>query len=192
LVGGWLLAAGWGTWRLAAYSLAPGKQGAAPMNWPADAMLARDPVDFTIVVGLHPECPCSAATIEELDSIVAQSGGRLRVHALFVDLPGLPEPVDHSELWQRAQRIAGIELHKDPAGAEARRFGVRTSGETRLYRADGRLQFKGGITAARGHVGDNPGETAIVDLISQRLSAPTPIQTPVFGCALWSESTAQP
>jgi hypothetical protein len=139
-----------------------------------------------VVVALHPECPCSEATLEELDSIMAQSAGQLHARALFVQLPDLP-PVENSELWQRASRIAGVHLEKDPAGKEARRFGARTSGETQLYGPDGRLLFHGGITVARGHVGDNPGQTSIVNLVSQRLQADSPITTPVFGCALWND-----
>jgi hypothetical protein len=192
VVCGWLVAVGWGMWRLADYSLAPGAQGAAPIDWPADTALTRDSAKFTAVVALHPECPCSKATVEELDSIVAQTAGRLRVHALFVDLPGLPGPVEKSDLWQRASRIRGIDVRRDPAGAETRRFGARTSGETRLYSADGHLRFSGGITAARGHVGDNPGQAAIVSLIAHQTSAATPIRTPVFGCALWDEPAGKP
>jgi hypothetical protein len=192
LVGTWLVAAGWGMWRLGGYSLTPGAQGAAPADWPATATLARAPDRCTVVVALHPECPCSQATVEELDAIVAKAGNRLRVHALFVDVPGLPVPAERSELWARASRIAGAHVRKDSAGAEARRFGTHTSGETRLYGPDGRLRFRGGITVSRGHVGDNPGATAIVNFVLHPASTPAPVVTPVFGCALWDKSTAKP
>ena len=188
LLGSWLGAAGWGMWQLAAYSAAPGADGAASPDWPTGSALARDGTRFTVVVALHPECPCSKATVEELDSIVAQSADRLRVHALFVALAGLPDPVEKSELWQRARRIPGVELRKDPAGADARRFGARTSGETRLYDPAGRLVFRGGITLARGHVGDNPGQAAVLNLLARKTTATTPVTTPVFGCALWNDT----
>lgn len=192
LAAGWLAAAGWGMWRLAAYSAAPGAGSAAPADWPAETTLARDGAHFTAVVALHPECPCSKATVEQLDEIVAQSAGRLRVHALFVALPGLPEPVENSELWQRAQRIRGVELHQDSAGADAQRFGARTSGETQLYDPAGRLVFRGGVTLARGHAGDNPGQAAILNLLAGKITAPKPITMPVFGCALWSDVPPKP
>jgi hypothetical protein len=51
-----------------------------------------------------------------------------------------------------------------------------------LYDTAGRLLFSGGITAARGHSGDNAGREAIVALLA---GAPTDrTQTPVFGCKL--------
>jgi hypothetical protein len=192
LVGAWLVAAGWGMWRLAGYSLTPGAQGTAPEIWPATATLARESDRWTVVVALHPECPCSQATVEELDAIVAKTGKRLRVHALFVELPGLPQPAERSELWARASRIPGVDVRKDPAGAEARRFGSQTSGETRLYDGDGHLRFRGGITVSRGHVGDNPGAAAIVNFALHPASTSAPVVTPVFGCALWDRSTANP
>lgn len=183
---GWLTLTGFGGWQLSAYSFTPGPQGVAPVLWPAAAVNAREPGAFTVVVALHPECPCSQATLEELDSIVAQSGGRLHPLVLLVELPGLP-PAEDSALWQRARRIADVRLVKDRDGAEARRFGARTSGETRLYGPDGRLLFHGGITAARGHVGDNPGQAAIAGLLLHPGTTEPPRSSPVFGCALWDD-----
>jgi hypothetical protein len=189
LIGAWVVAAGAGLWRLAAYSFSPGPQGLAPADWPAQTALAREPGHFTAIIALHPECPCSKATVEELDAVMAQTGGQLRVQALFVEVPGLPGPIEQSELWQRASRIPGVELHQDAGGREARRFGAETSGETRLYGPDGRLRFHGGITAARGHAGDNPGETAMVNLITQKIFTGAPVATPVFGCELFDQPT---
>lgn len=187
-VGVWLAASGWGTWRLAAYSLAPGEQGVAPQHWPANSAILQKTAGFTVVTALHPECPCSEATVEELDSIIAQAGGRLQAVLLFVDLPGLP-PAETSTLWQRASRIPGARLIKDGGGAEALRFGTRSSGETRLYSPTGDLLFHGGITAARGHAGDNPGQAAIMGALASSSPLKTPISTPVFGCALWNDSS---
>jgi hypothetical protein len=187
LVFGWLAASGWGMWRLAAYSLASGPAGSPPPQWPVASAIARNGPGFTAVLALHPECSCSEATLEELDHILARSDGRLRAKLLFVELPDLL-PVAESALWRRAQKIAGVDLVKDTGGVEARRFGTRTSGETRLYAPDGTLWFHGGITAARGHAGDNPGQDAIIQLVHQQTAPAQPITTPVFGCALWNDA----
>jgi hypothetical protein len=187
LICGWLAASGWGMWRLAAYSLASGAQDTPSAQWPAGSATERNSGGFTIVIALHPECPCSEATVEELDRIIAHGAGRLQARLLFVELPGLP-PAEESKLWRRADRIAGVRLIKDAGGAEARRFSTRTSGDTRLYGPDGILLFHGGITAARGHVGDNPGQAAITALLKPGARLKTPILTPVFGCALWNDT----
>lgn len=129
--------------------------------------------------------------MEELDSIIAHEAGRLQAQLLFVELTGLP-PVQDSKLWQRASRIAGVRLTRDVDGAEARRFGTRTSGETRLYGPAGDLLFHGGITASRGHAGDNPGQAAILAMLVSGSQFNTPIATPVFGCALWNDTPTNP
>jgi hypothetical protein len=51
-----------------------------------------------------------------------------------------------------------------------------------LYAPTGKLLFSGGITASRGHEGDNVGRSAIVSFI---LNGHAPVNhTPVFGCSL--------
>jgi hypothetical protein len=53
-------------------------------------------------------------------------------------------------------------------GHEACLFGAATWGQTMVYGRDGRLLFSGGITAARGHYGDNAGTQAIAALLERR------------------------
>ena len=188
-IAGWLTAVAGGMWKLCAYSFAPGAQAPAPASRPADFAPAPTPGTFTAVLALHPECDCSDATLQELDSIMNQSAGKLSVQLLFVQLPGLP-PVEKSSLWQRAQRIPGIQLLRDPLGTRARQLGAQTSGEMSLYGPEGRLRFQGGITLARGHVGENPGASAVLSVLGQPDPAAAPLTTPVFGCALWDQCAA--
>ena len=56
---------------------------------------------------------------------------------------------------------------RDDDGAEARRFGAETSGQTLLYDEHGALLFSGGITGARGHAGDNAGRASLVALLNR-------------------------
>ena len=73
---------------------------------------------------------------------------------------------------------------RDDGGAEARAFGVETSGQTLLYDAAGKLRFNGGITGSRGHAGDNAGRKALVALIGE--TAPDRNGASVFGCPLFA------
>jgi hypothetical protein len=75
-----------------------------------------------------------------------------------------------------------VTIHFDQGGREAGLFGAATSGQTDLYDAHGTLKFSGGITAARGHAGDNAGRDALAAWISTG-TAHRP-GAPVFGCAL--------
>ena len=180
----WLLVTGFGLWTLTALSFVPGVSGDPNLTWPEASGLRRNVGGFTLVVVLHPECPCSQATLEEFDSIVAQCPDRLSVQVICMPYDNLAEPVECSRNWGRAQRISGVTIVKDLHGAEVRRFAAETSGETRLYGPEGELLFHGGITASRGHVGDNPGQIAILDFVRHGAHARAPVSAPVFGCFL--------
>lgn len=180
----WLPVACWGVWAFAAREFVPSASGDPRGEWPADTALHRPSRGFTLVVALHPECPCSLATVGELATIMEHCRGQLQTRVLCVAYPDLPEPVEDSQLWQRAAHIDGVSLSRDTDGVESRRFSALTSGEVRLYSPEGKLLFHGGITSGRGHAGANPGETAVLDFVLNRASARTPGSTPVFGCAL--------
>jgi hypothetical protein len=70
----------------------------------------------------------------------------------------------------------------DEGGIEARRFHAQTSGQTMLFDSAGHLLFSGGITGARGHAGDNVGQSAVVSLLKGGIA--TQHRTLVFGCSL--------
>jgi hypothetical protein len=83
-----------------------------------------------------------------------------------------------------------VKVVVDPEGLEAGRFGAETSGHTLLYGTDGRLLFSGGLTASRGHAGENVGESAIIALVNHQ--TPLRSQTLVFGCALTQRAETKP
>jgi hypothetical protein len=114
---------------------------------------------FRLLVFLHPQCPCSRATIEELDRIVARTGARAAVRVWVLADPDRPEAWTKSGSWWAACAIPGVEVIADVRGEVARAFGATTSGTTLCYAPDGKRLFAGGITGARGHAGDNAGRT---------------------------------
>lgn len=184
----WLLAVGVGIAALGAYSNAVGRTGEPPQHWPADAGLGRVADRPTLVLVAHPRCPCTRATLGELERLLAQNRRSLQIQILFVVPSGMPADWADTDLWRTARQLPGVEVHRDPDGAKSRRFGALTSGHVVLYDRDGRLQFRGGITAARGHAGDNAGRAAILALLAGEPSVP-PTRTPVFGCPLFAAST---
>jgi hypothetical protein len=189
LAGLWLLLVAGAMTLLAAYSNKPGTAGVAPTRWPSDSQIVRDPGRPTLLVLAHPQCPCTNATLGELELLIAQTQGKVNVHVVFVRPPGLPEELVKGDLWRKASAIPGVTIEVDNGNVEARRFHVETSGETLLYGPDGRLLFAGGITLSRGHSGDNPGRTAITALINRGSADQT--TTPVFGCSLFAENCLQ-
>jgi hypothetical protein len=121
---------------------------------------------------------------------MAHSQGRLRAYVLFVKLDGFADDWEKTDLWQSAAAIPGVTVVKDSDGIEARLFNAVTSGQTVRYNARGRLIFSGGITASRGHFGDNIGQGAIVALVNAEV--PDQAVTPVFGCPLFNPQSECP
>jgi hypothetical protein len=114
---------------------------------------------------------------------------RLDARVLFWTPREAPAEWNAGDLWTSAARIPGVTVLRDPEGAEASRFAVATSGAVVLYDPAGRLLFRGGITAARGHEGDSFGQERIASLLTT--GAADRADAPVFGCALEDEPSAR-
>jgi hypothetical protein len=156
------------------------------LSWPLDAHVAREPNVANLILLAHPKCACTAATLEELDRMLAATARSPKVHVLFYRPAGVPSDWEGTSLWERASAIPGVDVLADVAGSEAKRFGAHTSGQVLLYDASGHLLFSGGITGARGHEGENPGQQAVLDWINGRPGALA--TAPVYGCHLFSET----
>jgi hypothetical protein len=177
----WTVGVGAGLKTLWTYENAPGPRAAAPARWPAATRLDRPGGRPTLIVALHPQCPCSRATVAELARLVAHAAAPADIHALVVAAPGFDEALVHSDLWRAAAAIPGVRVRRDD-GTEARRFGARVSGQVFAYDAAGALGFSGGLTGSRGHEGDNAGRTAIEAMLAGRPHAASAF---VFGCLLF-------
>src|SRR6185503_18375466 len=121
------VAAGFGV--LLQYSSSPGVAGEAPERWPSASALARDGERFTLLVFAHPRCPCTAATVEQIDRLLARVRERVRVEVLFCLPPDQAVAWAHTDLWEKAAAIPGVVVRVDPDGREAARFGALTSGQ---------------------------------------------------------------
>lgn len=182
----WLLTIGGGLALLWAYAGTPGPAATAQPIWPAGANFVRDTSGPALVLFLHPQCPCSRATLSELARLLVSPSRPAAVYALVYRPADEEEGWERTDLWHTAASIKGVHVMTDVGGAHARAFGARVSGQTLLYSASGTLLFSGGITDARGHEGDNAGRAAISAILAGERRGP--IQTPVFGCYLYAES----
>lgn len=184
-VAAWLFASGTAFYLAQDYAATPGRAGDAPASWPAGGGLPRAADRPTLLMFLHPRCPCSRASVDELEVLLSHCRGRLEAVVVFQDAAG---DAASSALWHRAASLPGATVVSD-RGAERRLFGGHTSGETLLFAADGWLLFRGGITGGRGHRGDNPGRDAIEALVLDPdfLRGVHSHQGPVYGCPLAAE-----
>lgn len=184
----WLITALAGFDVLLNYQTTSGAIGALPQKMPAGAGFALDGVRDTLVMFVHPRCPCTRASIEELNRLMARSRGQVAARVLFVKPPGFDEEWTHSDLWRNVTAIPGVTAQEDPDGAQAHLFGAETSGYVILFNPHGQLLFNGGITGGRGHEGDNAGESAIASILAGEKADVR--ETPVYGCSLFGQCTA--
>ncbi len=73
------------------------------------------------------------------------------------------------------ESIPNSTLLPDVDGVWLKTFNVKTSGHVLLYHPNGNLLFSGGITASRGHEGDNSGKEFISNVVkeeTERCSGP--------------------
>ena len=113
---------------------------------------------------------------------MAESQKRVSANIVFTIPNGVPTGWEEGDLWNSATSLPGLRVIRDQGGGEARLFEVAGSGHVLLYSPSGKLLFSGGITASRGHEGENLGRFAIVSFI---LKGRAPVNhTPVFGCSL--------
>jgi hypothetical protein len=133
----------------------------------------------------HPHCPCTRASIGELNRLLTLCSGPLEAQVLFIQPKGMAPDWTETSLRKSAAAIPGIKVQLDPDGEEAQRFGAESSGYLVLYSAEGKLLFSGGITAARGHAGDNAGENTVVDLLNGQSTELK--HTAVYGCSLHNQ-----
>ncbi|GMU05168.1 RedB protein [Corallococcus caeni] len=177
----WLGGIGTGVVALARYSVTPGATPVTAATWPEETRLSRQAGRPVLVMLAHPKCTCTRASLAELAEVMAHAGGRAEAYVLFLRPEGLEDGWEQGDLWRTAASIPGVTVLSDPDGLEAKRFGATTSGHVVLYGADGRLRFSGGITVARGHVGDSPGREALERVLREDGEGGG---TPVYGCAL--------
>ena len=180
----WVVAVSGGMLALLRYKSSPGLPAVAPRAWPAGSALARTAGLPTLIMMSHPRCPCTRASLSELNSLMSQFRGRLTAYILFIKPAGVPTDWTNTDLWLSAKRIPAVHTFIDEAGREAGRFDALTSGTVLLYDSEGRLEFSGGITGARGHIGDNLGLRRVMSLLRGDEADRT--DSPVFGCPLHS------
>jgi hypothetical protein len=126
-----------------------------------------------------------------MQRLMVDCSEQFALHIFFVRPLEADDDWENTDVCRAAAQIPTVHVHCDVAGVEARRFRAMTSGEALLYASDGRLLFHGGLTASRGHEGDNAGRSALSSLI--KTGHANLHETPVFGCSLVDRSnTSRP
>jgi hypothetical protein len=182
LVIGWIASALIGIWAMLDYAMTPAATQTAQCVWPAPSRLPLDPLRPTLLMFIHPRCPCSRASLAELEIVAAKCKGRVAARIVFVRPEGGGDDWQKTGLLRAARRVSGAVVAWDANGVEASRFRATTSGEAFLYSPGGELLFQGGLTASRGHQGDNTGRSAVIALVDGKNTDCR--RGPTYGCPL--------
>ena len=178
-----------GLFMSADYQWRPAASGQIPTAWPQAAKLVTPAKQPVLLMFLHPYCPCSRASLTELTKLISAEPGKALVRILIFDSPEFKQPANESDLWRQALTIPHAMVDRDLDGVLSRQFGAHASGTVILYDGTGQLQYSGGITAGRGHSGDNPGLQAITAALHGQ-----PVirrDYPVYGCPISGLSADQ-
>lgn len=176
----WLFAMAAGMVGLADYSTRAGVETTPPAVAPPAARGSSG--KYQLLMFAHPRCPCTAASLAELSRVLARCGDRVDAQIWFYRPADQSDEWTRTALWRTAAAIPGVKTAVDIDGELADQFDARTSGSIALYDAGGTLRYHGGITASRGHEGDNLGKSALLgEILGTRSHVGG---CPVFGCVL--------
>jgi len=179
----WLVAVLGGMTALTRYASTPGKPPEPLSRLPADSPLRPAPGRALLIMLAHPRCPCTRASLAELEQVLTRASRPVDTYVLFLRPETTEGTWEQGELWRRAASIPGVTVRTDAAGVAARSLGATTSGHVLLVDAQGHLRFSGGITRSRGHEGDNAGRATLEALLHGH-QAPMQDRPPVYGCTL--------
>jgi hypothetical protein len=185
----WLAAVCAGTVGMVVHQTTPGDSGETPERWPETSSLPARDGEPSLLMFVHPHCPCSRASLRELSRLMTRLRGLVRPVVVMIRPDGEPGNWERTDLWDIAEQVVDARVVVDADGSEASRFGAATSGHVVVYDRDGVLRFSGGITAGRSHGGDSAGRREILAWFETAQSATSAAKATVFGCGLFSQST---
>ncbi len=178
----WIVVIAFGYKILINYEFKPTSALESIQEFPQESQFTLDPKLATLFIFIHPHCPCSRASIEELSKLLAGFQNKLKVIAIFTKPKGVNASWIKTDLWHKVKSLPNVEMFIDYENHEAKIFKANSSGEVFLFKPNGNLVFHGGITSSRGHEGDNKGRSTISHYLSTGEIKDK--QTFTFGCIL--------
>jgi hypothetical protein len=183
----WATVVAGGVITLARHGATPGKAAAAEIGAGIPKPITAAAGNMTLLMFLHPKCPCSRASVEELSVLMDRCGDHMQASVIAYQPAGASPDWSRTATITDASRIPGVTVCFDTDAVVARRYGAQTSGQVFLFDQTGKLRFEGGITAGRGHTGDNDGLAMVTGIVTGRIDPATPLTDgPVFGCPIFS------
>ncbi len=183
----WLIAVGAFVTSITDHLARPGPVSEHQSNaWPTNERVRLNEDGFTLLMFVHPDCPCTQSSLAELERLLAQQSVRPINTHIILPVPNDAESTHKiTNVFPRSLSLYPFqEKHILDKNAQLTRlFGIRTSGHCLLFDQSGQLLFSGGLTPLRGHEGSCPGNISLAECLHGQ--PPQTRQSPVFGCALY-------
>ncbi len=181
----WTVAVLYGLSLMAWYSNKAGKIGSAPQQLPDGTPVTIDNHHYQLLMFIHPRCPCTQSSVRELERLMSRGTEKISCTIFCFQPSDKNKGWSNTDITQSVKLIPNSNLIPDIDGEWIKIFKANTSGHVLLYHPNGQLLFSGGITAARGHEGDNSGKTFISDVVNaESYQNRKNYQCPVFGCPI--------
>ena len=99
-----------GQFYLSEYETRPGATAVSPVFISAGEMHKRAKNLLTLLIFAHPQCPCTHATLRELERLVAHCQGLIGIRVLFLQPANEPREWVETGLWQQASKIGDVSV----------------------------------------------------------------------------------
>ena len=184
LISVWLIAISTGLYFLYQYQNKNGELGTSSSHWIESSNIHFEENKNNVLMFLHPYCPCSRASLNELAKILSHKIKPSTVKIILAK----PESKDSNWVYESPLYKITKELNFqsliDKNSHESKLFEAKTSGLVLIFNKDKKLMFRGGITDSRGHEGDNKGAQKALTIL-QSISSQSLEEFFVFGCEIY-------
>ena len=109
----WLSASIAGMTTLWNHEARPGIPAAAPTSWPRDSALSKQPSKAAMLVWIHPHCPCSWATIRELERLLVHVSDDTDCQIILTRPAECGSDFVESDLTRAIRKIRGVSVVVD-------------------------------------------------------------------------------
>lgn len=125
----WLTVVCGGTIQMIRYSTAPGSSGQPPSAWPTESQIPFDAHRPTLIMFAHPHCPCTRASLGELEVLLTRFPGQLSSYVVFLKPTDTITNWEKTDLWRKASSIPGVRVYTDNSGSKLTASNLKLQGK---------------------------------------------------------------
>src|SRR5262245_15610327 len=92
------------------YQYAPAATRTAAAKWPAVTALSLAEDRPTVVMFIHPRCPCTRASLNELEVLLTQFPKKFQAHVVCFQPPSADASWTNTDLWKQAAAYPEVAL----------------------------------------------------------------------------------